>query len=360
MRLSRKKILVFSRMHITNFGDPIIADCCKYIIKKTAKENKYRVKVTMADIYEKDIEATRKLLKGQKAVVFPGGGLNSVVFNNKILEIFQLIEEQKNISVFFNAVGILKVKPRKKNEELLIKLFNHSQVKQVTTRGDYDQLLKYIQSPRVYPEKLVFDPAIWVNEAYEIERSIDSEKIGVGVIRPEIFHNNGNDFSVEDVFQMYFNIVNELEAKGFAWEFFSNGMKEDYNFGVEILKRMGRSTKKYLGKNVKSSRELVEKIASYKAVIAARLHANIISTSLRVPSVALVWNDKMNLFAEIIGEEERYIGVERLKDAKYIVHQLELAIENGYDEEKIDCMKTVTVDTIKNIIRNGELDGKLY
>lgn len=350
MGLFKKKILVFSRMHITNFGDPIIADCCKYIINKTAKENRYRVKVSMADIYEKDMAVTKKLLKGQKAVVFPGGGLNSVVFNNKILDIYQLIEEQKNTSIFFNAVGILRVKPRKKNEELLVKLFNHSQVKQVTTRGDYSQLLKYIHTPKAYPSKLVFDPAIWVNEAYGIERSPDAVKIGVGVIRPEIFQHNGNDFSTEDVFQMYQDIVAALEAKGYEWEFFTNGMKEDYSFGVELLERMERDKKQFLGKNVKSSRELVEKISSYKAVIAARLHANIISTSLRVPSVALVWNDKMNLFAEIIGEEERYISGDRLKDAAYIVHQLELAIEHGYNEKKIDGMKAVTVETIKNII----------
>lgn len=353
MRLFKKKILVFSRMHITNYGDPIIADCCKYIIKKTAKENKYPVKVSMADVYEKDMEVTRKLLKGQKAVVFPGGGLNSVVFNNKILDIFKLIEEQSDISVFFNAIGILRVNPRKKNEELLVNLFNHHQVKQVTTRGDYNQLLKYIHTPKAYPAKLVFDPAIWVNEAYGIERSLSAEKIGVGVIRPEIFQHNGYDFSTEDVFQMYQGIITELEAKGYVWEFFTNGMKEDYNFGIEVLNRMERNTKQYLGKNVKSSRELVEKISSYQAVIAARLHANIISTSLRVPSVALVWNDKMNLFAEIIGQEERYISGELLKDAKYIVHQLELAMKNGYNEEKIDSMKTITVETIKNIIRDN-------
>ncbi|MCD7824945.1 MAG: polysaccharide pyruvyl transferase family protein [Clostridiaceae bacterium] len=350
MGLFKKKILVFSRLHITNFGDPIIADCCKYIIEKTAKENGVKVKVSLADVYEKDMAVMKKHLKNKKAVVFPGGGLNSVVFNEKILNFFPLIEQQKDTSVFFNAIGILKINPKKQNEELLTELFNKEQVKQVTTRGDYDQLLKYIRTPKEYPCKLVFDPAIWVNEAYGIEQKPNASKIGIGVIRPEIFEKNGNAFSTEDVMQMYSDIIAQLNEKGYKWELFTNGMKEDYNFGVRLLHHLGLNKKKYLGKNVKNCRELVEKIASYKAVIAARLHANIIATSLRIPSVALVWNDKMNLFAEIIGEEERYLGTDKLRDASCIVHQLELAIENGYNEDKINRMKEITVETIKNII----------
>jgi polysaccharide pyruvyl transferase WcaK-like protein len=134
-------------------------------------------------------------------------------------------------------------------------------------------------------------------------------------------------------------------------------MKEDYKFGVKVLKKLGLSEKKYLGKNVSNSRGLVKKIASYKAVVAARLHANIIATSLRVPSVALVWNDKMNLFAEIIGQEERYINVDKLLDAQYICQQLELAIQNGYNEDKIEQMKAVTVETIQNIVNGSQTKG---
>ena len=351
MQLFGKKILVFSRLNIKNFGDPIIADCCRYIIKKVAKENKIRARVTIADVYEKDPAVMAKVLRKKDAVVFPGGGMNSVVFNNIVLDIMKEIKKNPSTSIFFNAIGILRVKPKKKNEDLLKEIYNHDQVKQVTTRGDLEQLKQYIHTEKKYPTKLVFDPAIWVNEAYGISKKEDAEVIGIGVIRPEIYKSNGNEFSEEDVLNMYKGIIHELEARGHKWKLFTNGMKDDYKFGVKLLQEMNLDKKKYLGKNVKDCHELVRTIAGFKAVIAARLHANIISTSLQVPSVGLVWNDKMNLFAQIIGCEERYVKPDSLLDSKLIVDQVEAAIENGYDQEKIDAMKAITVETIKNILK---------
>lgn len=350
MNLFKKRILVLSRKKITNYGDPIIGECCKYIIEKTARENNVRVKVYLGNVYEENPEIMKKDLKRMKAVVFPGGGLNSVVFNKKVLKIFDYIEQRKNISVYFNAIGILRVDPKKKNEALLEQIFNHKQVKQITTRGDYEQLQKYIHEPKAHPSKLVFDPAIWVNEAFGIEKKADSEVIGIGIIRPEIYHSNGNDFSEEDVYNMYIGIIQELEKRGYKWKLFGNGMKEDHQFGIKLLKRLELEPSKYIGARVKSPKALVKKIASFKAVIAARLHANIIATSLQVPSVGLVWNDKMNLFADIIGCQERYIQAEKLLDSKLVVDQVELAIEQGYDLERIEAMKATTVETIKNIV----------
>lgn len=351
MSFFRKKILVFSRLNISNFGDPIIADCCKYIIEKTAREKKIRVNVSIADIYEKNTEIMKLKLKGKKAVVFPGGGMNSVVFNNIILQIFEIIEEQKYTSIFFNAIGILRVNPKKKNEKLLEEIYNKKQVQQITTRGDLEQLQKYIHTPKKYPCKLVFDPAIWVNEAYGVERKEDSDTIGIGVIRPEIFQKNGSKLSEENVLQMYVNIIRELESRGYKWKLFTNGMKEDYKFGIQLLEHLGMDKKKYMDPIVKSPLELVKKIAEFKAVIAARLHANIIATSLQIPSIGLVWNDKMNLFAGIIGSEDRYIENEQLLDGKYVIDKMEDAIRTGYNLEKINEMKEITVKTIENILK---------
>lgn len=351
MYFFKQNILVFSRQNITNYGDPIIADCCQYIIQKTAKENHIRVNVTIEDIYEKNLEVTREKLKNVKKVVFPGGGMNSVVFNNLILQIFEMIEPMKKVSVYFNAIGILKVNPNPKNEELLIKIFNKPFVKQVSTRGDLPKLQTYIKTPRKYSSELILDPAIWVNEAYRIERNPKSKTIGIGVIRPEIFTNNGNDFSVDDVLNMYVGIIQELEKRGYKWKLFSNGMHEDYKFGAKILKHLGLEKKKYLVPNSTDCRDLVTKISKFQAVIAARLHANIIATSLSIPSVGLVWNDKMNLFADIIGCPERYLSVEYLLDGEHIVDVMETAIEEGYNTAKINAEKKKTVKTIKNILK---------
>lgn len=348
----QKRILVFSRLEINNFGDPIIADCCRYLIDKVAKENNIRIKTTIADIYEINDEVMKSKLKNQDAVVFPGGGLNSIKFNRIVQKVLDMIAQQPYTSVFFNAIGILRVKPRKKNIILLKDILNRPQVKQISTRGDLVTLKKYIKK-KEYPTKLVLDPAVWVNEAYGIERDKESKIVGVGVIRPEIFERNGSEMSVDDILKMYVGIISELEKRGYRWKLFTNGMKDDYKFGLKVLEELSLDKETYMGDNVKNCRQLVEKIAGFQAVIAARLHANIISTSLDVPSVGLVWNDKMNLFAGIIGAEKRYIEGEKLLDSSYVVDQMEEAIQNGYDMQKINRMKRVTLKTIKNIVMYG-------
>lgn len=345
-----KKILVFSRLEVENYGDPIIADCCKYLIEKVAEKQHIPVKTTMADIYEPNMKLLRHQLQGQDAVVFPGGGMNSPAFNRMVITILDLLREEGRASVFFNAIGIARVNPKKGNPTLLKEMLNRPEVKQVTTRGSIKKLRRYLSTEKAYPPRLVLDPAVWVNEAYGIERNVDAQIIGVGVIRPEIFKRNGSEFSVEDVYQLYMDIIEELERRGYEWQLFTNGWKEDYQFGVSLLKRMGRDRKVYLGDNVKSARELVEKIAGYRAVVAARLHANIIATSLEVPSIGLVWNDKMNMFAKTVNCAERYISGEALLNTKHIIDQMEEAIANGYDTEEINRMKRKTIRTIKNIV----------
>lgn len=354
MSISVKQILVFSRMNITNYGDPIIGDCCKYLIEKVADERHVSVNVTLADIYEEDRNAVEELIAQNQIVVFPGGGLNAVKFNKRIEEILNIVERYKHVQVYFNAIGIQRAGPKKKNEELLEQIFSRGQVRQITTRGDYKRLKKFfcpVCPGKEYTCKLVFDPAIWVNEAYQVERNLDSDTVGIGMIRSGIFSENGQLFSEEDVLSMYSGLIQELEKRGHKWKLFTNGMVRDYRLGQELLNRLGLDQKVYLGENTANSRDLVEKISGFKAVIAARMHANIIATSLQVPSIGLVWNDKMNLFAEMIGCTQRYMGIDRLLDASHIVTQMEAAIEEGYDNGRIDKMKIVTLSTIENILK---------
>ncbi len=174
--------------------------------------------------------------------------------------------------------------------------------------------------------------------------------IGIGVISPDIYQRNGSAFSEEDVLAMYTGLIAELEKRGYEWQLFTNGLLGEYRFGIRILKMLHKSVRRHIGFHILSARSLVKKISGFRAVIAARMHANIIATSLDIPSVGLVWNDKMNLFAQMIGCEHRYPDVERIKDASYVVDVMELAIKEGYDRESMDAMKAATMETYCNIV----------
>lgn len=350
-----KKILIFSRLEITNLGDPLLAFCCKYMIEKVAKEAEIPVKTKLVDIFAQE-EEIKKEIADQDIVVFPGGGLNSQRVNHVVISILDLLEKQRDTSVFFNAIGILRIKPNEKTEELLREIFNRKQVKQVTTRGDLARLRSHILvNPPVnkYPSRWILDPGMWAGEAYGVQKHASSQKIGIGVIRPEIYQENDKDkeFSIEDIDTMYVNIIHELEARGYEWELFSNGMVRDQNYARRLLEILQREKEGHLKARPKTCERLVRNIASYRAVIAARMHANIIATSLDIPTVGLVWNDKMNLFAATIGCPERYVPADRMQDAAYIVDRMEESIERGYNQKFIAKQKRKTLRTIRNIVR---------
>lgn len=351
-----KKILILGRTKFKNYGDPIIADCCKYLIEKAAVGAHVNVEARVVDILMKDTEKMSQLIRKYDVFVFPGGGLNQQKLNRHILGLYEQMEKKENVSFWYNAVGILKDRPNPKNEALLEKMFNHPMVKQITTRGDYPQTLKYLHRDPAYPVELVLDPAIWAGEVYDICRNKRSDIIGLGVIRGNIFsrqsYANTEGIHDEEIFKTYTGIIEELEKRGMKWQLFTNGLAEDYAFAEELLSRTGFDKKIYLGENVKGNKDLVKKISGYKGIIAARLHANIIATSLDIPSVALVWNDKMNCFAEIIGCKERYLGTEYFYQPEYIVDMLEKGLSEGYNVKRIRNMKKSTMKTIENIVRS--------
>ena len=199
----------------------------------------------------------------------------------------------------------------------------------------------------------IIDPAIWSNEVYGIEKKADSDLIGIGPIRPEIFNEQDKSVSVEDVFAMYEKLLAEADRRGYHWKLFCNGTEPDFAFAKELLQKFGYDEAGHLVRKPENARQLVEDIAGFKGVIAARFHANIISTSLSIPSVALVWNVKMRGFSELIGCKDRYIeGMDKLLDADFLLDKLETAMKEGYDQEIIQKEKERAYRTLENIVND--------
>ena len=344
-----KRIAVFGKIGTSNYGDPFVSECCIYLIQKVAKELGVGVKITMADVYEEDEKVLSELLENCDCIVYSGGGMNSVRQNKSFYKIMKRAQKTKVTPVFFNAIGLRK-NIKNENKALLTKMFNKDYVHQITIMGSINQIDQLLLEPKKYKLQSVIEPGLWANETYKAKKR-KSKIIGVGVIRPEIFEENGNRHSVAKVFTIYENIIRELQAGKHRWQLFTNGMRRDYNFAKRLLESLDLEINTYLGRNVISTKGLVAKISGFKAVVAARMHANIIATSLDIPQIGLVWNDKMSLFGEIVGCKDRYISSEKLLDGKYIVDKLEQAIKEGYNKEYLGEIKKRTIETIENIVK---------
>ena len=282
--------------------------------------------------------------------ILVGGGLIKYKYQMLGVETAALCDacNMEGKDLIINAVGIESFDGSNVICKMIFKALQNNSVKYISTRDDLE-LLKdsYLKGNTHVACEKVADPAVWANEAYAISKDQTSEMIGVGIGRAGLFMANDIDISGEEIQDLYERIVAELVKRGYSVQLFTNGLLAD-NFMVERVKDG------LLGKNIHVSsrfpnndKELVEILSTYKAIIATRLHSCIISYSLDIPAVGLVWNDKLTFFGENIGRPDNYIKPSDF-DQSLIVDQMETAIKKGYDRNQ----KKIFRDTIKKSVNN--------
>lgn len=353
----------------TNYGDVAIFHCCKTLASECLSGEE--MDVVDLDLQEEDVRyarrpfPTRKVLglvrriraladdtpgewqrrrlesyyasriAGASVLIVAGGGLIKYSYQRFWFYLDSLLAaaQRCNVPVVLNAVGVEGYDPSDAKCRVLKNALSRPIVKAITTRDDL-KTLKDGYLPKlndVFCDR-VADPAVWSADAYGVKRDASSDVVGVGLVRGGIFRDNGIDFGPADVVAAYVGILNELDARGISWKLFTNGIPQDLELAQDIFQviHSRRSTPEVAVPT--SARELVETIAGFKGVIAARLHANILSYSLGIPSVGLVWNDKLPMFGACIGYPERFIGHKTFNQPGLVVDRLTKAMEVHYDE----------------------------
>lgn len=387
-----KKIVVAGFTNVKNFGDPIIFKSTEYIINLIAKDK-------FAEIEELDligskikhsiyirgcIKILRKILnigfdngrknskssyylqrkiieietknyykeqiKGADGIIFAGGGLVKYKYETCDFRITILkdLAEKMKIPIALNAVGIEDYSTENFRCQKLKKEINSDIIKSITTRDDIDLLNeKYIVNKDIYTKK-VADPAFWVDQVYNISKDEKSETIGIGIVRGKIFIDNGINYTEEEFIDLISNIIKELDSRKIKWKIFTNGSILDSEFLEILLKKIGRlEDKDNISVVPKTPQELVKIISSFKKIIACRLHASIIAYSLEIPSVGLIWNDKLKMFGKIINHPERFIEHKDF-DAKVIVDKM---VEAKLSEEDIKHKNEYRKTTLNSLKR---------
>ncbi len=334
-------------MQITNrnLGDTLIADNTRKLIKK-AFSFKKRKNVVIIDypISCRDLD----VLKFVDAIVFAGGGLikfrNEQHYNHTIAITNKA--EELNIPVFFNAVGVEGYDESDERCLALKNAINSPCVKGITVRDDVETLKKYYIENQSIVVKSVFDPAVFSTGSFEKARK--SEVIGLGVARGELFTDYGNEkINREYLLDFWKNVAKEIEKQGREWAVFTNGLEGDEAFATEVLEYIGYGKKCNAPAD---SAQLIETITQFKSIIASRMHSCIVAHTYRVPCIGLVWNDKLSLWGEKIGHEERFILPENMS-AEKVVAELFSAEQNGVN--KINKKeKKQTAECLKIFLRN--------
>lgn len=386
-----KQILLAGLISDNNLGDKVIADCTEYLYKNETKNNPgikykwidlvgltvlqnkkpfivrkfngalYRFKIKAGHIGVQNIVKSfenyfEPLIKNSDLIVVVGGGLIKYKYQYFWAQISGLINAacKQNIPVVLNALGVEGYDEKDLSCQYLKKSLNSTCVNTITTRDDIKTLMDhYLKNNPFCKPKLVADSAVFASETYQV-KPIKSNIIGIGLIRGNIFTDNDLPFPKEKLVKLYVNLFTELDNQKIDYQIFTNGLQTDLDLAEQIFSKLGKPNEI---KNIlvpKTPAELVQIISKFKGVIAARLHACIISYSLKIPCVGLVWNDKLSLFGNIIGYPDRFIKIKDF-DAKYIICQLQKAIDESYDLESMNTYKLTIKDSINEILTTNNI-----
>lgn len=322
----RYKILL---VQITNknFGDSVIADNTRALLRKAFPYHlRERYDILDYSIQTEDLAQVSYV----DAIVFAGGGLVKFRQENLYRQVSELIMEAQKcqIPVFLNAVGVEGYDAEDERCRMLVEALNQPCVKAISVRDDVECLTQYYLRESKARVKAVFDPAVWSEKTYHIpEKKRKNQKcIGLGIARDTLFADYGIP-SVEREFMrnLWIDIVDLLEKRGYDWKIFTNGLDQDEKFAQDILVEIGHGEKCEQPINAKA---LVDEIAEMDGLIACRMHSNIIAYSLGIPSIGLVWNAKMVMWGEKCGYAERYLPYTELK-ASRVVDALEDALKEN-------------------------------
>ncbi len=249
--------------------------------------------------------------------VFAGGQL---FMDSLALYVVHLTKvfEKRNIPVIFNACGIGPcVSPALR--ERLTNVLKSPTVRLVSCRDGAELVNSWCGEAVAVATD---DAALWAGECYGMEKK-PSHTVGLGVLYPQ-------SLSPRKTAAFWRKIMQELDKKQIPWKMFTNGFEQDMVFARSLLD--GRPEADFLCPAPESPEELVSLIASFRSLIGFRLHSHIIAASLGIPTVALVWDQKVYRFFEKMDLQDRCFTIH--DSASSVISAL-VAAETASDHRRI-------------------------
>lgn len=373
------KILLLTNRDSDNVGDQVI-EACDIALISTVMKNlnidtcNYKILSRPASIISQKYLATqdpelllgaRKLIEQSDIVIFGGAPLFNYLYQNfyeRTALTLELAREYQK-PVIFSAIGVERYDEDNEKCQRLKKTLNFDCVKQITTRDGFSLLQKYVENENIVVGK-VSDPAVFTAKVFEnymvSDKPDTNKKIGIFILRANGFVDNKIDFTREDAAALWLSLIHDLEEKNYDYELLTSGHFGDEAFLDYLIRNYNVDEKKCIF-NINTPERLIQKISSYDGVISCRLHPSIISFSLGVPSLGIVWNSKVKGFYSSIGYENRMIDIGGIKSQE-LVEKLEQAMAEGVvrDEEYLTSVYTTLFQSMKGLLRPGDSSAAPY
>lgn len=321
-------ILLLTNRDSDNVGDQVIEACNLSLIRLAMRNLGYseqNVHITskaiaiISDKYcsTKDsslLKAAKREIEKCDVVLFGGAPVFNFAYQNFYLKTATILTlaRQYGKPVLFSAVGIDSYSDTDPKCQLLKDALHNGSVKQITTRDGIEHLKRYIFPSNDIEHRLVPDPAVYTKYVFKpFTAQSHSNKVGIFVFRAGGFKANGISFPREKQALFWSKLCKALEDHSIKYELLTSGHFADEAF-LDYLAREGYVKAAKCRFNVNCPEDLICLISSYKSVVSCRLHPSIISYSLDIPSVSLIWNQKVTDFYTHIGYPERAVPVSKI------------------------------------------------
>lgn len=388
-------IIVVGDTSSRNLGDPILTHCCEYVVRQAigAEDSKVEVfdiagrpphKIAIptesSDIAMQKtpsrlhnnintiVEDSKAILKWffkdrkvflnrlsqfdlkEATFVIAGGALisSSLFYALRLNLIIEIAKKNKG-KVIFNSVGIEKTIYNTGLAKHVVRHYlKQKEVVAFSTRDhieDIPYLTKrkefYLQTP---------DPGLLASEAYKIQRG-ESNVVGISVISYNAYQSviqnepRAKDITPDSLIEFWASIIKQLQDAQIPFRILTNGGIADYEMALRLADRMQLNKNLYLQPLAQTPEQLVSQLSKFSFVIAHRLHACIISTSLGLPIIPVIWSDKVSAFAKMINNLY-YIWPGDGLDILRVLKEYEL------DVTKISSLKRECIDYINTCLND--------
>ena len=316
-----------------NFGDMLIRICSDRLITVALKnlgcdDSDFAIE----NMHIKEINEEK--IASADLILFSGGAMFG--FNNlgsfDAIDAITALADEKGIPVVFSSLGINNMHANEESGARLNAILTRKCVRAMSVRETADVFTPFAGGCDFAIES-VCDPAVWAKHVYRKEvQEVKSAKkrriVGLNVVRGGLFKANGIKWTLDDEAAYFKELVRLFEQKGIEYRFFTNGSVLDNNSMSYIAKQIGVSDEMLITPD--STREVVRAIAGFDAVLAIRMHSAIISYALDVPSIDLIWNEKIPYFYKNTGYPDRALEMEMCTPEVVLRMTQELLDDRGF------------------------------
>ena len=339
-----------------NFGDMLVRICFDRLLRVVMKnlgidESGYAVD----NMHIKEIDEEK--VASADLILFSGGAMFG--FNNlgsfDAIDTITAIAEEKSIPVVFSSMGINNMHADEESGARLNAILKRKCVKAMSVRETAEVFTPFAEGCS-FDIVSVCDPAVWAKHVYrrEVQEVRNAKKrriVGLNIVRGGLFKANGKKWTLDSEEAFIKGLIALFEQKDIEYRLFTNGSVLDNNSMGYIAKRIGVPDDKLIVPD--STREVVHAIAGFDAVVAVRMHSAIISYALDVPSVDLVWNEKIPYFYQNIGYPDRAVALDVGTPEVILRMTQELLDDRGFkaDESYLMSLYSYLYRTVGTILK---------